>query len=30
MSFTNNDLKDLVREFSDLEDNYRAQQDELV
>lgn len=30
MSFTNNDLKDLVREYNELEDSYRAQQDELV
>lgn len=30
MSFTCSTLKDLVREFNDLEDAYRAQQDQLV
>jgi MutS family domain IV len=25
MSFTNNELKDLVREYNELEDSYRAQ-----
>ena len=30
MSFTCSGLKDLVREYSELEDQYRVQQDELV
>jgi len=30
MSFTCNELKELVREYNELEDNYKAQQDELV
>ena len=30
MSFTVNELKDLVREYNDLEDNYKALQNELV
>jgi len=30
MSFTCTGLKDLVREFSELEDQYKLQQDELV
>jgi len=30
MSFTCSTLKDLIREFNDLEDAYRAQQDQLV
>lgn len=30
MNFTCSGLKDLVREFNDLEDAYRAQQDQLV
>lgn len=30
MSFSITELKDLVREYSELEDNYRALQNELV
>lgn len=30
MSFTCTELKELVREYNELEDNYKAQQDELV
>jgi DNA mismatch repair protein MSH2 len=30
MSFTCSELKELVREYNELEDNYKAQQDELV
>lgn len=30
MSFTCSGLKDLVRQFNELEDQYRIQQDELV
>jgi len=30
MSFTCGELKELVREYNELEDNYKAQQDELV
>jgi DNA mismatch repair protein MSH2 len=30
MSFTCAELKELVREYNELEDNYKAQQDELV
>ena len=30
MSFTCSGLKDLVRQFNELEDQYRLQQDELV
>lgn len=30
MSFTNDELKNLVREFNDLEDQYRGKQEELV
>ena len=30
MTFTCNELKELVRQYNELEDNYKAQQDELV
>lgn len=30
MSFTCAELKELVRDYNELEDNYKAQQDELV
>jgi hypothetical protein len=30
MSFTCSGLKDLVRQFTELEEQYRIQQDELV
>ena len=30
MSFTNSELRELVKEYNELEDNYKAQHDELV